>query len=1583
MKKTFTNKIISVMMAAMMVVSLAPSASFAVGSEAEAPQSDEQIVQDVEKTDQAASENSDASNQAAFEQSEAVDDVIITVSAEEGVFPADAVLSVEKLDQSWQKKADEAVDAIRPDGTNPALSYTYDIKVIDADGSELQPADGKRAEVSFAMAPAADKNLVPAVYHITEVTEGEEAGEMTAETLEASVNEEDETVTVEAGGFSLYTVEFTYEDKQYVLKGDESVPLTEIMEEAGLTGQVESAEVSNEELFSVSEDEGVWTLTSHQAFYTQEWLKVTIGGAEYVIIVTDAPTDDADDSIQVSTWDELYNACKNAPDNKSTAIRLSGDIKRPDSSNNKRIEINKNKKIVIDLNGKTINAARDDDGWDTGKYNHVLDVHKGGDLTVKDSSGNDSGTIKKGAAYNGGGIYISEGGVCRIEGGTILNNYASEKGAAIYTEGTLIMTGGVFNFNTCEERGGAIYCAKSGSIQLEDVKFLDNDSGEEGGPAIYIVLGNDNSYIKKCEVKDSGSYLNYSTGNIYVDADNKDRVLNISKTNIIDGCIYGYGGGIYLKKGTVQMTGGRIANNNCLKYTVAGGGVYVDTDQATFNADSVLIENCDNGKSTDGKGGGIYINKGSATLKNCTVKNNSVGGNGGGIYVTKNSGGLRLINTKVTGNTAAVGGGVYFEDKGYAEAMSVGGNTVIAENAGSDVYLPGSMVLFINQDHPLESGANIGLTRTKGPGKFTILFELSMGASATPDTYFFSNEGYMVTKQGTEGYLAVDLDEDSKFLKRSERIITNVGRLGPAYWMAGVSGERYLNEINIPGTHDTSMNNVSHKGCLSGKFGAAQAKTQREYLEEQLNHGARFFDIRMKTYYCKGEKKIWPLTLGATVIACCIPVVGPVAGPLVATATGIIGYNDSTIPVYKDDGVNLWACHGRSAAGTFYALNEEDEMLSVAEELECMKEFLRNHPTETIIIDARAETDAKDGESFYGPLKRFSGIMEELSAEINPSTGESYVYWEDGKVGETFTRWPKLKDCRGKIVIFPSKGDNAANTIGGLKKDTDGITVETGPGNYKDNTARAENLRTFIQSMKTEIPRNAMGGQMKEFNWIQTNTTDTSFMKTPVGLAENYVLPVVFGSNGLVNESKKGTYFGWFSIDAARMNHLRDVWITNFPDDLDYCTITVRCGDFSGSDLPVDQVYKVLRGSTITIPGCIYSGAQADKFEGWLAQVDNTTGDGTNLDGAVVDGKTYTMNNTCKIDKDVTFVAQWSDQTQTPVTVVWKDADDLDNIKPDELTITYDNGVRKTDKTIEAPDWTIMLSGELKGKPSVKEENIPDGYTVEDVAGSKGKEGYTITMTHTPDVKVNASGTVTWNDENNKDSIRPESVTLRLYANGEEVESGTVTENESGKWSFDLGTWPRYDENADLIAYKLVEDEISFDEKVYSSGYTSGVEAISGEKNAITGFNVTNTHEVETAVVYARIEWDDDNNAKGERPESVTVQWKKNGEPYGDPIIVQPEEEAEGEWIVGLELTYAEMKAIGEQQDEIAESYKEGELTEEEFIETLKNTMTYTIEQEGINHYTTTVTWKEGEGEGDDQTAPYFRILNTYAENEQ
>ena len=219
-------------------------------------------------------------DQPAFNDAKTVNGVTVTVSAPEGVFPKGSYLSVESVPVSAQSMVDEAVENERDANANVAVSYTFDIKVLDTEGNEVQPADAQSVKVSFALAEAKDDNLEAQVYHISD--------EGNAEALDTSVN--GDAVEAVTDGFSFYTVEFTYGTMTYVLSGGSEVKLSDVLSYVGLSGEVTAASGSNDELFSVTKESGEWMIHSHQPFSTEEMLHVTINGTVYDIRVTDDQT---------------------------------------------------------------------------------------------------------------------------------------------------------------------------------------------------------------------------------------------------------------------------------------------------------------------------------------------------------------------------------------------------------------------------------------------------------------------------------------------------------------------------------------------------------------------------------------------------------------------------------------------------------------------------------------------------------------------------------------------------------------------------------------------------------------------------------------------------------------------------------------------------------------------------------------------------------------------------------------------------------------------------------------------------------------------------------------------------------------------------------------------------------------------------------------------------------------------------------------------------------------------------------------------------------------------------------------------
>ncbi len=305
------RKIISILLVIVMIIGMCPNSvvlakeSMDSGMTATSTDAEEGITEDsnTEESDPfIESEKSDTSTETDIQIDEEtypafnpepviIDGVRISVSAAEGVFPEGASLSVAKVSNAELGAVEEALDVERDETEKVAISYTYDIKVFDKDGNELQPEEGADVKVSFSMDAVANENLETNVYHISE----DASGSLSADIL--PTEEDGTTVSASTDGFSYYTVEFTYDEKQYVMQGDSNVALVDILSFVGITkadgnaaesSDISAVSISNEELFSASNESGEWIVTANQAFHTDEWMKVTIDGVEYEIVVTDA-----------------------------------------------------------------------------------------------------------------------------------------------------------------------------------------------------------------------------------------------------------------------------------------------------------------------------------------------------------------------------------------------------------------------------------------------------------------------------------------------------------------------------------------------------------------------------------------------------------------------------------------------------------------------------------------------------------------------------------------------------------------------------------------------------------------------------------------------------------------------------------------------------------------------------------------------------------------------------------------------------------------------------------------------------------------------------------------------------------------------------------------------------------------------------------------------------------------------------------------------------------------------------------------------------------------------------------------------
>lgn len=127
-----------------------------------------------------------------------------------------------------------------------------------------------------------------------------------------------------------------------------------------------------------------------------------------------------------------------------------------------------------------------------------------------------------------------------------------------------------------------------------------------------------------------------------------------------------------------------------------------------------------------------------------------------------------------------------------------------------------------------------------------------------------------------------------------------------------------------------------------------------------------------------------------------------------------------------------------------------------------------------------------------------------------------------------------------------------------------------------------------------------------------------------------------------------------------------------------------------------------------------------------------------------------------------------------------------------------------------------------------------------------------------------------WNDADNADGIRPESIKVQLYKNGNTKVYDAVELSEKNNWSYTWEGLPTMENNEDII-YAVDEVEIP-------AGYEKEV------TNKETKFIITNTHVPDVTKISVEKVWDDNNDQDGIRPTTIKVQLYADGKASGRTV---------------------------------------------------------------------------------------------------
>ena len=324
------------------------------------------------------------------------------------------------------------------------------------------------------------------------------------------------------------------------------------------------------------------------------------------------------------------------------------------------------------------------------------------------------------------------------------------------------------------------------------------------------------------------------------------------------------------------------------------------------------------------------------------------------------------------------------------------------------------------------------------------------------------------------------------------------------------------------------------------------------------------------------------------------------------------------------------------------------------------------------------------------------------------------------------------------------------------------------------------------------------------------------------------------------------------------------------------------------TEVPVKKVWKDANNQDGKRPTSITVKLLADgqdtgktleltEANGWAGSFTNLDADkgGTPIQYTVVEVTVtgYTSDVTGDAASGFTITNSYSPETvDVKATKNWDDANNQDGKRPTKITNNLlADGQKVESKEVQAAadgTWTVVFTKLAKYKDGNEIK-----YTVTEDAVAEYEStitDFTITNKYAPkaiDYKV----TKVWNDANNQDGKRPESVTVQLYkkvgdADPVAVEGKKLTltakdKTDANTWVASFTNLPQYEAGKE-ITYSIKE-----------------VDVPAGYEASVTGQVVTNTHNPETVILSGTKVWKDNNNQDGKRTDKVKVQiFKGEGE---------------------------------------------------------------------------------------------------------
>ena len=1108
-----------------------------------------------------------------------------------------------------------------------------------------------------------------------------------------------------------------------------------------------------------------------------------------------------------------------------------------------------------------------------------LNIHEGAVLQ------NNHNTATDRISKNSAGAVYSRGTV-NMDGGSVENNTAYYGGGISLLGGKLVMTGGTIANNVANTMGGGVL------VQNRSTMTLSGDA---------TITGNRADGHTRYDGHGGGIMMINGTNDL-----SQSAVLNMTGGTISENSSGECGGGLYIDDSCVaNISAGRIINNHSEDGEFGGGGIYVNAERiltdGVLNLTDALITN-----NKAGYSGGAIAGCDTSTVQVFAIDGGAIYGNSAGddsdIYVDTYvrgfySGGMTARVSPYMSNGAPY----HWTDPRTGEELTAEElsllktkNNVAVLKANPDGTQPTTAAVIITGNTAATRGGAIGTNGT-----------VRIGRQPEPQPVYW-----------TPDFSKVLTGRD---MKEGEEFTFDVLREEPSiYWYRIYFDEPYepVATGTVQGLKYGEKQNVTISPILLGEYsGADLGKTiyftiaERPASSSDVISDGKYFLVAVQIEMALDEE-------GKTILA----------GRQTSVQTGSCTYDESTGKYTFD-----------SVIATEQGVEHTRRVLETVEN----REILFQNYTAIRSASAR-KTWLKDGKEMETPPEDAS-VTVELLADDQPAVdadgnavaaitldgvaddqGEKEpwlavwenlpVYTADHQteiqyaVNETAVVPATAKPIPGYAVVT---GDEPAELINDIPKSSititkkvtgeiwlvrcdvmDGTTFQAGGGIWKEDV-----IKNPTRVLSKEGHRsNFCGSEDHWIIWVDTEgvpfrmdeiksgatggTLPTVVYETKYELTKEEILSVTRDNTELYNKwvANFQTATDWSNITLGK----RFYWTTSSGNKVWYHTGVAVKADPKFAIEVDGHVYFLSTGESVTIEDVDDGIHQIKEYENTRYYLSSVTKDGESVD--LTDSWSVEINivgEDAEVDWENTVVTPTPTATPTPppppeeiteatIIKIWDDADNQDGKRPETLEVVLKaNGkAKQTVKLSEANGWRITVKNlpkASKGKEIVytwEEGSLPKGYTLSntDIQGTVT----TLTNSYTPE-KTEVSVTKVWDDKDNQDGKRPDSIRVTLTANNAFVLTAEL--NEANGWTFTKDELDKY-AGGEKIIYAWTEETESLPD-----GYDLTDIATEG-----TVTTLTNSYETEKTSATVRKAWNDNNNQDGKRPRTIWATLTANGE---------------------------------------------------------------------------------------------------------